>query len=144
VFEYESQVVEELEVLRQDLLAFDLSTIEMLIEILNTDFSTADFLRFISKVKLNKDDGCWEWMGWRDRGGYGRFKYHNSSLYVHRFSSLLFRGPIPDGYDVHHVCEKRNCVNPMHLILEEQNRHRGQIYSGQGRCKKGRFTNKKG
>lgn len=38
----------------------------------------------------------------------------NSTL-AHRFSYERFIGPIPYGYDIHHACGKRLCVNPNHL-----------------------------
>ena len=37
------------------------------------------------------------------------------SVGAHRASYLLFRGPIPRGHEVHHVCLTDLCVEPQHL-----------------------------
>jgi hypothetical protein len=34
---------------------------------------------------------------------------------AHRFAYELAKGPVPDGFDVHHTCLTRRCVNPDHL-----------------------------
>lgn len=62
--------------------------------------------------------GCWLWTGKRDAYGYGsiskappRFK----DMKAHRAAYLLFVGAIPEGKEVAHHCDVRNCVNPDHL-----------------------------
>jgi hypothetical protein len=34
---------------------------------------------------------------------------------AHRASHILFKGEIPEGYQVDHLCMNRLCVNPEHL-----------------------------
>jgi hypothetical protein len=34
---------------------------------------------------------------------------------AHRVAHELFIGPIPDGFEVDHLCRERLCVNPAHL-----------------------------
>jgi hypothetical protein len=58
--------------------------------------------------------GCWEWAGQIDRRGYGRFKHERSAL-AHRVAYVVFKGPIPDGHHIDHLCRNRRCVNPSHL-----------------------------
>lgn len=78
------------------------------------------------------DSGCWEWTGAISRAnGYGR-AYLPSTKHrgnAHRIAYELFKGPIPAGYHVDHVCHgadpdcyglgascpHRRCVNPLHL-----------------------------
>lgn len=59
--------------------------------------------------------GCWDWIGHVNSCGYGQFKVAGRAVYAHRFSYLLEHGPIPDGKELHHTCERRRCVNPSHL-----------------------------
>jgi hypothetical protein len=56
--------------------------------------------------------GCWEWVGRRDRKGYGEWGRGGSA---HRFVYAAMIGPIPAGLHVHHACHNRGCVNPAHL-----------------------------
>jgi hypothetical protein len=65
--------------------------------------------RFWPKVKLG--GGCWEWSGYRDLRGYGRF----DSFLAHRIAYELTVGPIPIGLTLDHLCRNASCVNPGHL-----------------------------
>lgn len=60
---------------------------------------------------------CWVWTaGINGRTGYGRFTVkHGEMMDAHRYSYLLSYGSIPEGYDVHHECHLRRCLNPSHL-----------------------------
>lgn len=48
-------------------------------------------------------------------------------IYAHRLSYELFVGPIPDGYELDHLCRNRGCVNPAHL---EAVTHRVNVLRG--------------
>lgn len=75
--------------------------------------------RFWSKV--NKDGPiperrpdlgqCWVWTAKTDRAGYGQFPMGKSSVYAHRWICEFTNGPIPDGYEVDHLCFNTSCVN---------------------------------
>ena len=69
--------------------------------------------RFIRKVA--KMDGCWIWQGSIDRGGYGWFKVNGKFTLVHRFAYERYKGPIPEGLTIDHLCRNRACVSPEHL-----------------------------
>ena len=77
-----------------------------------------------------KPNGCIEYSGARTSKGYGVFGlYHGDgtrthTVKAHRFSFALHYGfdKLPHGTDttqnrkvVHHMCENKSCVNPLHL-----------------------------
>src|SRR6266536_2073639 len=72
-------------------------------------------LGFISRIRI-QDDGCWLWIGYLDRNGYGRITDagHGSDR-AHIFSYELLVGAVPEGLQLDHTCRVRNCVNPSHL-----------------------------
>lgn len=73
--------------------------------------------RFMRQTR-EADNGCLEWIGNIDRYGYGQFhpggrKTKNKG--AHRWAHEHFKGPIPDGFQIDHLCRNRKCVNPDHL-----------------------------
>ena len=60
-------------------------------------------------------DGCWEWTGYVRPNGYGCFAIQYRKPGAHRYAYQLFRGPIPTGLTLDHLCKNRVCVNPWHL-----------------------------
>jgi hypothetical protein len=77
--------------------------------------SPAAIERFDAKVE--KTDGCWIWRGALNHGGYGVFTPTRGAKQwrVHRLAYTLAVGPIPDGYEIDHLCFTRACVRPSHL-----------------------------
>lgn len=77
-----------------------------------------DAARFWSKVI--KTEGCWIWMGQKDKFGYGKFQYSILSkkhyLRTHQYSYLITHGTLSHGRYVRHTCDNPSCVNPDHLI----------------------------
>ena len=78
---------------------------------------------FWSKVdKSRGPEGCWIWVGAKNRQGYGTFVAGRRSKYAHRVAFAHFVGPIPAGRGYHgvcvcHICDVPACVNPSHLFL---------------------------
>jgi hypothetical protein len=71
--------------------------------------------RFWAKVDKGDGTGCWLWTGTRWAKGYGQVRHQNRRLLAHRVAYELLVGPIPDGYQIDHLCRVTRCVRPDHL-----------------------------
>lgn len=66
--------------------------------------------------KIDKTDTCWIWTGSRDKRGYGRVNTGNGVIRLaHRIIYELYKGEIPQGLSLDHLCMNQPCVNPDHL-----------------------------
>ena len=76
-----------------------------------------DIKRFWEKVE--KTDDCWNWKAYVKPNGYGTFgiggRKNHKTVYAHRYSFELLKGPIKEGLEIDHLCKNRKCVNPKHL-----------------------------
>lgn len=68
-------------------------------------------------IKVDKSGECWEWVAAKNPRGYGIFRYQGSSRMAHRVSYELTTGPVPDGFELDHICWNRACVRPHHSRL---------------------------
>jgi HNH endonuclease len=75
--------------------------------------------RFVTKIAVDRQSGCWRRSASLDKKGYADFNLNGRQIPAHRASHTMFVGPIPGGYQVDHVkargCRWRDCVWPGHL-----------------------------
>jgi hypothetical protein len=84
--------------------------------------------KFDKKYKVVAS-GCWEWQAFVSSDGYGRFNVQRGEpSSAHRYSYARFKGCIPDGCEIDHLCRNRRCVNPEHLeaVSKKTNILRGE------------------
>jgi hypothetical protein len=70
--------------------------------------------RILAKTVVGTDDECWEWTGAKCKG-HGVMRTYGKQERVHRLVYEHEFGHIPAGFDIHHTCVNRSCVNPAHL-----------------------------
>lgn len=73
--------------------------------------------RLLSRVDTSDPEKCWTWPK-PMASGYGAIRRGGKDegmTYVHRLAYEHFVGPIPDGFQVDHLCRNRACFNPAHL-----------------------------
>lgn len=87
--------------------------------------------------KVIQTDGCWEWIGCRDRRGYGRIGVGSRTEFTHRVMWRSVVSEIPTGVNVLHHCDNPSCVRPDHLFLGTQDdnmkdaRNKGRVRKGE-------------
>ena len=101
---------------------------------------------FWQRTSPEPNTGCWFWLGnsyQSIRGGeYGLVRVGSKSRRAHRWAYQYFKGSIPDGLELDHLCRNTLCVNPDHLeaVTHKVNMERG-IVAARTHCKRGHLLN---
>lgn len=78
--------------------------------------------------------GCWEVGGFRDKDGYTfyhiRLTGPGAKQRTHRYTYEVYKGKIPDGLVIDHLCKNKCCCNPEHLeaVTQAENNRRAGIF----------------
>ena len=76
--------------------------------------------------KVVRENDCYLWPTIR-KDGYSNIIRNGKKQYVHRYIYEQCIGPIPKDKEIHHVCNRRNCLNPNHLVVVT---HRENLMAG--------------
>jgi hypothetical protein len=58
---------------------------------------------------------CWVWTGCLNSRRYGCVSVGGKVVLTHRATFTIYKGDIPDGFHVDHLCFNTKCCNPSHL-----------------------------
>jgi hypothetical protein len=100
------------------------------------------WVRLMRKRRVD-ENGCWIYTGFCDRDGYGYMREYGKAWKVHRWIYTRVIGPIPEGYQIDHLCKVTSCFNPFHLeaVTPRENTLRSDSLSAQNarrtHCRKG-------
>jgi hypothetical protein len=73
----------------------------------------AALLERMATGAVEDESGCWVWQ--RRVSARGTGYPMMSGQYAHRVAWQAYRGEIPDGLEVDHLCRNTRCINPYHL-----------------------------
>lgn len=105
-----------------------------------------DIERFEEKCTRGSRLDCWTWHASRSPGPppgkwpYGIVQYRGRMQMAHRVAYMLYRGEIPQGAQLDHLCRNTLCVNPWHLepvTAKENIRRGGNAKREQTECSRG-------
>jgi len=84
--------------------------------------------RRLEARRVINDEGCWLYPTGGSYDGYVLMRLAGRAMGVHRWAWLIWKGSVPDGMELHHLCHERagcqagtdcqhrRCFNPDHLM----------------------------
>lgn len=83
--------------------------------------------KHFDNLMFEPNTGCWMWVGLTAHE-YGSMYHEGRTQRAHRVFYTAYKGPIPDGLVIDHLCRNKCCVNPEHLeaVTQKENVRRGK------------------
>src|SRR5215475_1275050 len=72
---------------------------------------------------VRQDNGCLLYIHSQQKNGYAFVSYDNKMMPVHRVVFLLSGKTIPPGFDIHHRCHNKLCIEITHLEAVSRRQH---------------------
>ena len=73
--------------------------------------------RFELSKQVDPTTGCHNFLGFKDRNGYGRIKYQNRGYAAHRLFWIIKNGELTSHQHILHHCDNPACFNIEHLFV---------------------------
>lgn len=93
--------------------------------------SAAQFTSVMTEKLLSnrriEPTGCWVWTGPLTTHGYGATNFQRRQVKAHQAAFRIWKGEVPAGMCIDHLCRNRACFNPDHLecVTVRENTLRG-------------------
>src|SRR5262249_27849816 len=72
---------------------------------------------------VRQDNGCLLYTNSQQKNGYALVSYADKMMPVHRVVFLLSGKIIPRGFDIHHLCHNKLCIEITHLVAISRRQH---------------------
>lgn len=96
---------------------------------------TIEQAAFLEDPRIQFEPDCWLWLRGKHSSGYGQIYIRSirRSIGAHRWSYMIWKGPIPQELQLDHLCRNRSCINPKHLeaVTLKENVLRGMNFTAQ-------------
>lgn len=70
---------------------------------------------YLNRVTIDSRTGCWYAPGNTNRAGYRTFRVNTRNTRLHVWIYEQLYGAVPDGKQLHHTCQNKQCLYPKHL-----------------------------
>jgi len=67
------------------------------------------------RKKAKFKGNCWLWQYALNKDGYGVMQKDNKTYNTHKWMYEQFKGKVPHGTELDHLCKNPSCINPEHL-----------------------------
>ena len=99
--------------------------------------------RLEASIERESNSDCWLWTKHITSNGYAQMRIgckadnDRKNVYAHRVSYEIYKGKIPNGLTIDHLCRVRSCVNPDHLeaVTLRENLARGETLAARNLAK---------
>lgn len=102
--------------------------------------SSFDVFNYLTKrYEVDPNTNCWVWKQSCGNHGYGNAHIGGKFYLAHRLSHEHFKGLIPIGYEIDHLCFNKRCINPNHLeaVTKYENLRRENVKRALSPCLNG-------
>ena len=79
------------------------------------------------------ENECWVWQKNLNKKKYGLIIKIDKISYAHRVYYEKYKGKIPEGLVIDHLCKNKSCVNPDHLEAVTQGENTRRALAGKKR-----------
>lgn len=92
---------------------------------------------FDSRITIDDETGCWNWSGPFHTSGYGQYSIARMPYRIHQLAYWRYKGDVPAGLEIDHLCRNRICCNPEHLEAVTHQVNMARAFAARTACDRG-------